>query len=182
MEHNATHGIDDHSIRALAHELRTPLTSLLGYAQLLQRDDRIGDPALQRDGLSLIESRALKLAEIVGQLTAFADPAMASTRLEHASTSGSLGEMVEGLAGDHVLRVEITPEADHAAVDRDTVAAVLCELLENASRHGRADQPIRVQAALAGRPRRLVLRVTNEGQPIPADARATIFEPFGKAG
>ncbi|HEY3080768.1 MAG TPA: HD domain-containing phosphohydrolase [Chloroflexota bacterium] len=182
MEHNATHGIDDHSIRALAHELRTPLTSLLGYAQLLQRDDRIADPALQRDGLSLIESRALKLAEIVGQLTAFADPAMASTRLEHASTSGGLGEMVEGLAGDHVLTVEITPEADHAAVDRDTVAAVLRELLENASRHGRADQPIQVQAALAGRPRRLVLRVTNEGQPIPAGARATIFEPFGKAG
>jgi signal transduction histidine kinase len=67
MEQQVTHGIDDHSIRALAHELRTPLTSLLGYAQLLQRDDRIGDPRLVRGGLSLIEGRAAQLAQIVAR-------------------------------------------------------------------------------------------------------------------
>jgi HD-GYP domain-containing protein (c-di-GMP phosphodiesterase class II) len=184
MEQQVTHGIDDHSIRALAHELRTPLTSLLGYAQLLQRDDRIGDPALVRGGLSLIEGRAAQLAQVVARLIAFADPGLASDRLEleHGPAGAGLAELAEGLAGAGNVRVELSPEADQAAVDRDTVAAVLRELIDNATRHGTPGEPIWVRGTLVGRPRRLVLRVTNEGDPIPRPARATIFEPFGKAG
>jgi HD-GYP domain-containing protein (c-di-GMP phosphodiesterase class II)/two-component sensor histidine kinase len=182
MEHNGLHGIDDHSIRALAHELRTPLTSMLGYAQLLQRDDRVGDPALVRDGLGLIEARAQQLSRIVGRLASFADPAVGSSRLEHEEVTTGLAGLAAGLAGDRRLQIDVTAEADHAPVDRETVAAVLRELIDNAARHGRPEEPIRVEARLVRHPRRLVLRVGNEGDPIPEQGRATIFEPFGKVG
>jgi HD-GYP domain-containing protein (c-di-GMP phosphodiesterase class II)/two-component sensor histidine kinase len=181
MHENAL-GLDDSSIRALAHELRTPLTSLLGYAQLLQREDRIADPGLLRSGLGLIESRAAQLTKMVNRIAEFADPGASADRLDGISASAGLTALVEELAGAETVDIRISTEADHASVDHESVGAVLRELLDNAVRHGRPGTPVRVRGALEGDPRRLVLRVANDGDPIPDESRETIFAPFGKAG
>src|SRR6185312_9682226 len=70
---------------------------------------------------------------------------------------------------------------DLAAVDGERLRLVLRVLLDNAARYGLPGAEVLGRAALDGEPPRLVVRVTNEGSPIPEERRTAIFEPFRQA-
>src|SRR5438132_12467743 len=57
----------------LAHELRTPVTSILTYLQLLSDERLLSNPDILRQYLSIVRTRAERLARLVSELTDFAD-------------------------------------------------------------------------------------------------------------
>src|SRR5207248_5733160 len=93
-------------------------------------------------------------------------------------TAPTLAAVAQQLAAGRPLRLEVTPEAAAAAIDLDRLQLVLQALLENAFRFGAPGREVLVRGELAGEPPHLVVRVTNEGPPIPASLREAIFQPF----
>jgi signal transduction histidine kinase len=63
--------------------------------------------------------------------------------------------------------------------DRDRLCEVVSNLRGNALQHGAPDAPVEVE--LATSPDEAVLRVRNQGKPIPADVLPHVFDPFRRA-
>jgi signal transduction histidine kinase len=73
--------------------------------------------------------------------------------------------------------VSLTVEGDDAAtLDPARVEQVVCNLVTNALQHGARNAPVMVK--VAGDDAGVRLEVTNQGQPIPPDLAANLFEPF----
>src|SRR5207247_893944 len=71
--------------------------------------------------------------------------------------------------------------AEAVPVDRVRLRLVLAQLLGNAYRFGAPGAEVGVLAELAGDPAHLVVRVTNQGEPVPQALRSAILEPFRQA-
>ena len=68
-------------VARVRHEINNPLTGVLGQAQLLLRED-LNDKARKR--VETIESLAIRLRDIVGQLRQVQRPAASDTKIEQA--------------------------------------------------------------------------------------------------
>ena len=60
--------------------------------------------------------------------------------------------------------------------DTDRMAEVVSNLVSNAIQHGAAGSPVDI--SLTGDDQEVVLAVKNQGEPIPAEDIAALFEPF----
>ena len=77
--------------------------------------------------------------------------------------------------------MEVSNEAEAVPVDRLRLRLMLAQLLDNAYRFGTPGAEVYVRGELTGDPPRLVVRVTNQGEPVPDALRSAIFEPFRQA-
>ena len=68
-------------VARVRHEINNPLTGVLGQAQLLLRED-LNDKARKR--VETIESLAIRLRDIVGQLRQVQRPVTSDTKIEQA--------------------------------------------------------------------------------------------------
>ena len=176
-EHSAGAAPYEVYTQILAHELRTPVTAISGYLQLLEDERMRADPELLREFLAVVRGRARDLARIVAELTTFNGLLGPAT----TGTSGTLPDIVAELAVGGPVRAEIAAGAAVAAVDGERLTLVLGVLLDNAAKYGLPGTEVRLRASLDSEPPRLVVRVTNDGPPIPEERRETIFEPFRQA-
>ena len=128
-------------IANVSHDLRTPLTSILGYLQLLEREDLPEEK--RREYLAVVESRARTLQTLI---TAFYDLSRAEGgewKLEREPVdlsrelSDQLAAAYEQLeeAGIRVT-VDMEPELPPVWGDRNAAVRVLSNLLTNALKHG----------------------------------------------
>lgn len=161
----------------LSHELRTPVTAILGYLDLLMDGATLPSPEELHRYLTVVRGRAADLARIVSELTTFAD-LTAGRDPSGSDTPQSLPEVIEHLARERPVRVDASADAVAAAVDLDRLRVALQQILENAFRFGAPNTEVVVRAALEGDPPRLVMLISNQGAPIPAELRERIFEPF----
>jgi HD-GYP domain-containing protein (c-di-GMP phosphodiesterase class II)/anti-sigma regulatory factor (Ser/Thr protein kinase) len=162
----------------VAHELRTPVAAFLGYLELLQDEQVVSNPARLRDGLAIAHQRATQLGLIVSRLSDFASRSAGGAALMRPPGVVTLGDVLEEVATREAVAVEASAEALQSAVDADRLRIVLSELVDNAGRFGQVGGMVSLRAGVEGEPPRLVLRVVNEGDPIPDELRAAVFEPF----
>ncbi len=168
---------------AAAHELRTPLAGLRMYSEMLA--EGLGDPARARDYARRLADESARLGRVVANMLGF-------TRIERGNfsvqpESGDLAEAVRGTietsrpsleALGASLAVDLPREPLTARFDRDAVAQILQNLLDNAEKYGRggADRTITVRLAQADG--KAVLTVADRGPGIPPDDRRRLFTPF----
>ena len=165
-----------------AHELRTPLAALKVHAQNAAR----ATSAEER------ETSLRRMLEGLERTVHLAEQMLAYSR---AAAPGD-GARVERVALDSVLRdavtdvrpraqerrcaidLEVDPGARGAAVngDRQKLASLATNLLDNAVRHG--PEGGRVLATLHREGDRAVLAVADEGPGIPAELRERVFESY----
>jgi HD-GYP domain-containing protein (c-di-GMP phosphodiesterase class II)/anti-sigma regulatory factor (Ser/Thr protein kinase) len=162
----------------VAHELRTPVAAFLGYLELLQDDSMLEDPQALRRGLTIAHQRAVQLADVVGRLTDFANLASLGRPLVRPPAVVTLNDVFEEVATREAVAVEASAEALSSAVDADRLRLVLGELLENARQFGKQGSTVTLRAGVEGDPAHLAIRVLNDGDPIPADLRERMFQPF----
>lgn len=128
-------------IANVSHDLRTPLTSILGYLQLLGREDLPEEK--RREYLTVVESRARTLQALI---TAFYDLSRVEggewkLEREQVDLSRELGDQLAACyeqmeeAGIQVM-VDIEPGLPPVWGDRNAVIRVLSNLLTNALKHG----------------------------------------------
>lgn len=189
-EREASAGRDAAQRRLLAnisHDLRTPITSIAGYADALQRG--LGDEPERY--LAVISAKADDLARLTDDL--FYAARIDSGDLDLARDPVDLAEAVrrsvlgyESQLAEAGARVDLSIPDEPCIVEADgsAVARILSNLVSNSLRHGRGMTAFALTMhTLNGR---YVVRVSNDGPPLPDDPerllRRGVAGPQGGTG
>ncbi|HEX5749889.1 MAG TPA: ATP-binding protein [Archangium sp.] len=166
-------------IGVLGHDLRNPLNAISASAFLLERTEDLSDGAVR--AVERIRKSAGRMARMLNDILDFARssmggglPVLREWVNLHDIARGALEELQVTHPG---RRLELEVRGDGWGWwDADRLAQVVGNLLSNALHHGRPDTPVRVEVREAGS--EVLLSVHNEGEPIPAELQATLFQPF----
>lgn len=167
------------SMANISHDLRTPLTSILGYLKLLQGGGN--SPEQAQRYLDIAENKARALHRLVGGLFDLArlesgGYALAQQRLDATTV------LADELAGMYTRMTErgITPEISMPDSplwiigDRDALARIFSNMLQNMVKHG--TMPMRISAQ--AEENMAVFRFTNRAEGLSPDAVPMLFSRF----
>ena len=164
-----------------AHELRTPLAALKVHAQNLAR---ASTPAARQASLEQMLAgldRTIHLAEqmlALSRATAAGEPAMAEISLRDLVVEAI--ENMQPSLRERELRVSLVCEPPDSPVvllgDRQKLASLVGNLLDNAARHAPARSMIDV--ALRQQGGEIALTVADRGPGIPPELRERVFESY----
>jgi signal transduction histidine kinase len=161
-------------VQDASHELRTPITVALGHAELIERDS--GHPQMAEDARVVIDEllRLRRLADRLLLLATTEDPDFLSR------SSVDIPELLAAALQrwapiDRCWRLDLV---DPAMVDGDPdrLGLALDALVENAVKHTRPGDEIRLGARRSGD--QVAITVADGGAGMPADRLAAIFERF----
>jgi two-component system sensor histidine kinase KdpD len=125
------------------------------------------------DRLDALVSNLLDMSRLAtGTLSPHVDPLDLGSVVQRAVASCADGTRVD---------ISIDEDVPTIAADAGLLERVIGNLVENALRHGTPDGQVRVDAAAAGGDR-VVLRVIDDGEGVPAESKETMFEPFQRLG
>ncbi len=171
----------------MSHELRTPLNAMLGFAQLLELDQRHPLADAQRPWVTQIQQAGWHLLEMIND-------ALDLSRIE----SGNLRLAVEQLdlrqllaaaitmvktdacRRDILLTQDISAGAALARGDATRVKQILINLLSNAVKYNVDGGRIHVASRQAGD--MVELAVTDTGLGMTAEQMGELFQPFKRLG
>ena len=163
----------------IAHDLRTPLTRLRSDVEAALRRT---EPEAHRDALERTQSELRRMQKLIDSLLAIGRAEGGGMQLEHkpVDLSGLLEEMVDlyGPAAEEqqmVLEKEIEPQLVIEA-DRQLLARIFSNLLDNALKYAPPGSRIRVRAAAA--PGQVEIVVEDNGPGVPIEMRDKVFERF----
>jgi PAS domain S-box-containing protein len=174
----------------MSHELRTPLNAVLGYAQILKRDDGLNER--QAQGLNTIQHSGEHLLALIDDVLDLAK--VEAGKFELCPEPLPLAEFMRVI--DDIIRVkaldknlqfscETAGEVPAVvSVDDKRLRQVLLNLLSNAvkfTREGAVSLRLDVQRLENGTAR-LRFEVQDSGPGIAADQLETIFSPFEQSG
>jgi two-component system, OmpR family, sensor histidine kinase QseC len=172
-------------IDAAAHEIRTPIAAVQLHVQNAQR---AGDDGERLQSLAEANAALKRTTLLAERLLTFSRLASGTDLVRHervslAAVCRDVIALEEPLLERRGQSIALDAPAD-AEVEGDPyrLQQLLRNLVDNASQHGRAGGVIGVD--LLARQGRVLLRVANDGAPIPDDELGQIFDPFyrGRAG
>jgi signal transduction histidine kinase len=168
-------------IANVSHELRTPITALQGLLEnlvdgvapadsttlrtALTQSERLGRLVVELLDLSRLDAGVVPLDRVEIDVAEFLDAAVQ----EAAVTATGAGRQVD-------FRVHDAASTGTVTADADRLRQVFANLLDNAARHSPAGGTVLVTAE-AGTDR-THFEVIDEGEGIPPDQRARVFERF----
>jgi signal transduction histidine kinase len=169
-------------VATVAHELRSPLTGVKGFtATLLAKWDRLND-SQKLLMLETVDADADRLTRLIAELLDVAriDTGRLSVRKELVDIVDAVSRQLEpitppagrtiNLAGDTEVRVW---------ADKDKLAQIIANLVENAVRHGAGDIWVIVRAHPDGGAE---LIVDDDGPGIDEEIQPRVFTKFWKHG
>jgi len=165
----------------IAHELGTPLNSVLGYTQLLRREDL---PAEQASKLAVIESQVQRMIETMRSvLDRTRDREIGRGPVALAPVVGEALALVSPRLADRtlVLRSDVSPELPPVPGDAVALRQVLINLLINAIDATEPPGTILIGASVRspnGRGPQLEITVSDTGHGMSEDEARRVFEPF----
>ncbi len=168
---------------AAAHELRTPLAGLQLYGDMIA--DGLGDPQKTRDYAKRMSEEASRLGRVVSNVLGFSQLERGNLSLD--PTVGSLDTELRSLAeraepaldrAGAALALDVAPDLS-AKFDRDALARIVGNLLDNAEKYGREaeDRTIELSARPAGADSVEVV-ISDHGPGVTEKARSKLFTPF----
>lgn len=163
-----------------AHELRTPIAAALAQTQRLIAEVQDGAP---RERARSVEAALRQLARLSEKLLQLAKAEGAGLLAETPQDLAQvLGFVLDEFRDDPQAAARLTvalPEAGNlmSRMDADAFAILARNLIENALKHGAADQPISVRLDDDG-----LLRVTNGGAVVPPATMHRLTRPFERGG
>jgi signal transduction histidine kinase len=182
------HRLQSEFLTAASHELRAPITGIMGYADMLLRDDLGLDPETRRSCLGGIRRQAERLSE---QVRAYFNAMrigerQLALRREPVDLAPLAAAVIESFAvrsPHHALTLTAAPDLPPVLADRERIDDVLTNLLDNAIKYSPAGGPIVVELAAsaeagAGQRSLVVATVRDRGIGIPPAERERIFERF----
>jgi len=173
--------LKDDFLSTLSHELRTPLSAIVGWASVL----RLGpaDPAELQEGLKAIERNAMAQSQLIGDLLDISRITTGKIRLDLQPLDPSTivhGALSTILPIADQKRVKVTkkcdPQAGPIEGDPARLQQVLWNLVNNAVKFTPAGGLVHVTVSRNGG--KAEIRVTDNGQGIPADLLPNIFDRF----
>ncbi len=176
----------DRFILAVSHDLKTPLAVLEGYLDAFA-DGLADSPDKRESYLKVLREKTGVLGHRISHLVELARMTTVEWRqtLEACDLSAFLAETLgllsdEAAARGRKLAVDLRLQpARIADMNRDMARRVLENLLDNAETYSPPDSVLLASAWEEGA--EVLVRISNEGEGIPADRRDLVFEPFYRA-
>ena len=165
----------------LAHDLKTPLTSVLGYLTLLQDEPDL-PPEFRARYTGIALEKAQRLEDLINDFFDITRFSLTHLELERGDTD--LKRMLEQLCSEfepvlrqQKLRCDLRlPETLRALCDRDKMARVFDNLLNNACHYAYPDSTLEIRGwEEAGW---VILTFENAGPTIPPEKLQRMFEQF----
>lgn len=173
----------DDLVTNVSHDIRTPLTSIIGYLGLL----RSGTVDSTEDAKKYIDIAYLK----ANQMKSLADDLYEYTTVRQSHTTMNIAplhinSMLEQIAASFELEAEkknihinvVTSEQEVTIeADAEKLGRVFNNLVSNALKYGNGAKNINLITFEQGADK-IIIRVENDGEPIPTDSLNKIFERF----
>jgi two-component system, cell cycle sensor histidine kinase PleC len=171
----------------MSHELRTPLNAILGFSQLMRMEAEAGDLVLKPHRVTLIESAARHLLDLVNEVLDVSRIESGQLELRVAPlvlapvVSESLA-LVQPLADRcGVTLIDLSGNSDTLVLaDRLRLKEVLINLLSNAIKYNLRDGSVTVSQQMIGD--RLQLQVIDTGHGLNEQQLEGLFQPFNRLG
>ncbi len=167
---------------AAGHEINNPLGVILGRVQLLLQQE--ADP-VRRQSLETIAGQAWRIRDMIGDVMTFADPPPPSTTeivvlevAEEVRKSVCQQNARMGTPSDAEITLVVDPELTIQG-DRDQFAAVLAELLHNATHPSVAANKVEIVAEADSKDAqfcRVIIR--DDGRGLTPEEATHMFNPF----
>jgi PAS domain S-box-containing protein len=176
----------DEFLTILSHELRTPLTPIIGWVHMMQNG--ILPKAEFGKALSVINRNAYSLKRLINDLLDMSAILSGKMRIEetHVSLADVLSESVDTMRSyaqdsNVHLQLEIAPAASDLIIkgDRSRLNQTFCNVLHNAIKFSPAGGKVRVSCEASGA--QAVVRISDQGEGIPAEFLPHVFERFRQA-
>jgi len=168
-------------VATASHELRTPLAAVYGAVRTLRREDIELSEADRTTFLEMIESEALRLSHIVGQILLAGQ--LDADAVELSVTECNPAEIAAGViesASVHLPEgITLSLNADGAPsimCDENKLRQVLVNLLDNGIKYSPDGGKVGIRLERDGNG--CLIEVSDEGLGIPSSEREKIFEKF----
>ncbi len=169
----------------MSHELRTPLNAILGFAQIMERDERI--PVDRHANLATINRSGKQLLALINDVLEISR--IEAGRLTLLPTTCELHDLLAGLAEivefrarnkGLYLHMTLSPVLPcFVEIDAGKLRQILLNLLTNAVKYTeRGGIELSADAEIAGERATLNFRVQDTGVGIAAEDLQRIFQPF----
>jgi len=171
-------------IRTISHDLRSPLSSILGYAQLLQRQLRQQGREREATMAAAIETSSQRMNSMIQDLVDTARLEKGTIALERRplALGPLLHDIVErvGVPADRArLRLHIADETLAASVDPARLERAVVNLITNALKYSPPDRPVDVAVERHGE--EAIVSVADQGPGIPAEEQPYLFQRYYRA-
>jgi two-component system phosphate regulon sensor histidine kinase PhoR len=176
-----------------SHELRTPLATLIGFIETLRGPARDDAEARERF-LAIMHGQASRMARLVEDLMSLSrielnEHVMPRDRVALSPLLRQIAETLELRAGerDICIRLAVPPDLPDVLGDRDELAQVFQNLIDNAIKYGRSGSEITLRAETASRPNwgssssenaMVCVAVCDQGEGIPHEHLPRLTERF----
>ncbi|MFO7180757.1 MAG: PAS domain S-box protein [Pseudomonadota bacterium] len=176
-------------LSSMSHELRTPLNSILGFAQLLQRDKKSPLTERQLERLEHVLKGGEHLLRLIDDILDLSriEAGRVTTSIERVRVAEVLAEVKTTLApmasraGITLVVAAVPEQASEVMADRTRFAQILINYGSNAIKYGRPGGTAALEVHVRdGNTVRVSVR--DDGIGIPLEHQSRIFEPFQRAG
>ena len=174
-------------VSTVAHELRSPLTSVKGFtATLLAKWSRFTDDQ-KRLMLETVNADADRVTRLITELLDVSriESGRIEIHRELVDIPDRVARLVAGrvAAGDPAdkFRVEVLGELPETWLDADKVDQILCNLIENAVRHGAGTVTTVVESLPTEGAGCVAVSVRDQGQGISPELAPRVFRQFWRA-
>ncbi|MGI8619885.1 MAG: sensor histidine kinase [Gemmatimonadaceae bacterium] len=168
-------------VGGVAHEINNPLSSISAFAQLLLAEEDL--PPSQRESLEAIYAEAMRAANVIKDLRAFARRSASESRA--VDLNEIIGRTVrlrsyQVDSGSVRVTTELDPDLPMVTGDPQQLQQVVVNLMSNAigSMKGEGDLLIATCAQRDTESKRVLVEFTDTGPGIPEALRDRIFDPF----
>lgn len=169
-------------ITNVAHDLRTPLTSILGYLELLRKNQKLS-PEMQQKYLDIAYNKSVRLQKLIEELFGFTKLSygkinMNVTKVDIVELLAQLLEesypnfQKNGLSYDFVSN----RKSQFIEADGDLLARLFDNLIGNAIKYGKEGKRVRV--SLRADREIVTIKIVNYGYVIPENELPLIFDRF----
>lgn len=169
-------------ITNVAHDLRTPLTSILGYLELLRKNQKLS-PEIQQKYLDIAYNKSVRLQKLIEELFGFTKLSYGKINMNVAKVDivELLAQLLEesypnfeknGLSYDFVSN----RKSQIIEADGDLLARLFDNLIGNAIKYGKEGKRVRVH--LRADREIVTIKIVNYGYVIPANELPLIFDRF----
>ena len=179
--------LDLSSVTTIVHDLKTPITSIMGFIELLQKDDHDEEKRQSFYNIIATESaRLLKMVNDVLYVSRTSEQKSKESKTEN-NESCNIGVQIHKyvkelapLAEKRNINVEINMNAGniYVSVPESKVARILTNIIENAIKYNRNDGTGYVHVSINADYQYFYLKVEDNGIGIPEESLDHIYERF----